>query len=181
MWCNAELQYFASQLIKHYLTKGTSLETVAKCVERVRKPATKLTEIGLDISYHLEGLLRTTLESLIEESKQRLLDAVGRTEESWQPYNLQTKSNLKRLLHELDTLGIDVRAQTTGDTWLNLTQSTVVFIRHFLQLTEHCGCLAKGETLLQSLEQLLRDLFMAQHALKPPSDLAVDVSGTGII
>lgn len=176
MWCNAELQYFASQLIKHYLTKGTSLEAVAKCVERVRKPATKLTEIGLDISYHLEGLLRTTLESLIEESKQRLLDAVGRTEESWQPYNLQTKSNLKRLLLELDTLGIDVRAQTTGDTWLSLTQSTVVFVRQFLQLTEHCGCLAKGETLLQSLEHLLRDLFLTHHALRPPSDMSVDVS-----
>ncbi|KAL7730723.1 hypothetical protein ACLKA6_003493 [Drosophila palustris] len=174
VWCNAELQYFASQLIKHYLTKGTSLEAVAKCVERVRKPATKLTEIGLDISYHLEGLLRTTLESLIEESKQRLLDAVGRTEESWQPYNLQTKSNLKRLLHELDSLGIDMRAQTTGDTWLNLTQSTMVFVRQFLQLTEYCGCLAKGEALMQSLEQLLRDLFLAQHALKPPSDMAVD-------
>ncbi|EDW15208.1 uncharacterized protein Dmoj_GI22906 [Drosophila mojavensis] len=174
VWCNAELQYFASQLIKHYLTKGTSLEAVAKCVERVRKPATKLTEIGLDISYHLEGLLRTTLESLIEESKQRLLDAVGRTEESWQPYNLQTKSNLKRLLLELDALGIDVRAQTTGDTWLSLTQSTVVFVRQFLQLTEHCGCLAKGETLLQSLEHLLRDLFLAHHALRPPSDMSVD-------
>ncbi|EDV93691.1 exocyst complex component 8 [Drosophila grimshawi] len=174
VWCNAELQYFASQLIKHYLTKGTSLEAVAKCVERVRKPATKLTEIGLDISYHLEGLLRTTLESLIEESKQRLLDAVGRTEECWQPYNLQTKSNLKRLLLELDAMGIDVRAQTTGDTWLNLTQSTLVFVRQFLQLTEHCACLAKGEALLQSLEQLLRDLFVAQHSLKPPSDMAVD-------
>ncbi|XP_030375745.1 exocyst complex component 8 [Scaptodrosophila lebanonensis] len=174
VWCNAELQYFASQLIKHYLTKGTALEAVAKCVERVRKPSTKLTEIGLDISYHLEGLLRTTLESLIEESKQRLLDTVGRTEESWQPHNLHTKSNLKRMLLELDSLGIDVRAQTTGDTWINLTQSTVVFIRHFLQLTEHCACLAKCETLLQSLELLLRDLFVAQHALKPPSDMAVD-------
>ncbi|EDW98658.2 exocyst complex component 8 [Drosophila yakuba] len=174
VWCNAELQYFASQLIKHYLTKGTSLESVAKCVERVRKPSTKLTEIGLDISYHLEGLLRTTLESLIEESKERLLDSVGRTEESWQPYNLQTKSNLKRLLLELDVLGIDVRAQATGDTWINLTQSTVVFIRHFLQLTEYCGCLAKCETLLQSLELLLKELFIAQHSLKPPSDMAVD-------
>ncbi|SPP89575.1 exocyst complex component 8 [Drosophila guanche] len=174
VWCNAELQYFASQLIKHYLTKGTTLETVAKCVERVRKPSTKLTEIGLDISYHMEGLLRTTLESLIEDSKERLLDSVGRSEESWQPYNLQTKSHLKRLLLELDVLGIDVRAQATGDTWINLTQSTVVFIRHFLQLIEHCGGLAKCETLLQKLDLLLKELFIAHHSQKPPSDMAVD-------
>uniref|UniRef100_A0A182S771 Exocyst component Exo84 C-terminal domain-containing protein n=1 Tax=Anopheles maculatus TaxID=74869 RepID=A0A182S771_9DIPT len=36
VWCNMELQYFASQLIKHYLTKDTQLEMVAKVVEGVR-------------------------------------------------------------------------------------------------------------------------------------------------
>ena len=42
VWCNAELQYFASQLIKHYLTKGTQLETVAKIVEGIRRPCAKV-------------------------------------------------------------------------------------------------------------------------------------------
>lgn len=105
----------------------------------------------------------------------RLLETVGRTEDTWQPFNLQTKSNLKRLLLELDTLGIDMRSQTTGETWINLTQSTVNFTRHFLQLTQHCGYLAKSEVLSQSLELLLRDLLLAQHAVKPPTGLSVDV------
>lgn len=38
VWCRTELQTFASQLIKHYLTDGTQLEVVAKCVEGVRDP-----------------------------------------------------------------------------------------------------------------------------------------------
>ncbi|XP_067634825.1 exocyst complex component 8 isoform X2 [Eurosta solidaginis] len=174
VWCNAELQYFASQLIKHYLTKGTHLDAVAKCIEGIRKPCAKLTEIGLDLSYHLEGLLRSTLESLIEESRVRLLETVGRSEDGWQPYNLQTKSNLKRLLLELDTLGIDMRAHTTGDTWINLTQSTVMFTRHYLQLTSQCAYLAKSEVLWPSLEMILRDLMVAQQTVKPVAGLSVD-------
>lgn len=58
VWSNDELQYFAQQLIKHYLNKGTSLEIVAKVVESVREPCSQLTKIGLDLSYYMEGLLR---------------------------------------------------------------------------------------------------------------------------
>lgn len=176
VWCNAELQYFASQLKKHYLTKGSHLESIAKCVEGVRKPCAKLTEIGLDLSYHLEGLLRADLEDLINESRLRLLETVGRTDDPWQPFNLHTKSNLKRLLLELEVLGIDMRPHTTGDTWINLTQSTLNFTRHYLQLTNHCAYLAKSEALSKSCQVLLRDLIIAQHSLKPDANLSVDVS-----
>uniref|UniRef100_A0A0K8TTL2 Exocyst complex component 8 n=1 Tax=Tabanus bromius TaxID=304241 RepID=A0A0K8TTL2_TABBR len=176
VWCNTELQYFASQLIKHYLTKGTHLEVVAKYVEGVRKPCAKLTDIGLDLSYHLEGLLRNTLEQIIEDSRYRLLETIGRTEDAWQPYNLQTKSNLRILLRDLKNVGIDMTDQVTGDTWINLTQSTVNFCRHFLSVTESCAYLAKNETLKMSVEVLLKDLFLAQHAVSPNPDMSVDLN-----
>lgn len=152
------------------------MEAIAKCIEGVRKPCAKLTEIGLDLSYHLDGLLRADLDELINESRLRLLETIGRTEDVWQPFNLQTKSNLKRLLLELDALGINLRPHTTGDTWINLTQSTVNFTRHYLQLTQHSGYLAKSEALSQSCQLLLRDFLFAQHAIKPASGLSVDVS-----
>jgi exocyst complex component 8 len=126
VWCNMELKYFASQLIKHYLTKGTPLETVAKFVEGVRSPCAKLTEIGLDLSYHMEGLLRNALEGLIEESKLRILETIGRTEDVWQPYNLQTKSHLKMLLKDFDALGIDLSNQVTGKI-LKINLRTILF------------------------------------------------------
>uniref|UniRef100_T1GQ34 Exocyst component Exo84 C-terminal domain-containing protein n=1 Tax=Megaselia scalaris TaxID=36166 RepID=T1GQ34_MEGSC len=153
VWCNTELRYFASQLIKHYFTKGTQLETVAKTVEGIRSPWQK---------------------QLIEESRQRLLETVGRTEESWQPYNLHTKSHLRSLLKELDSLGINMKTQVTGDTWINLTQSTVLFCRHFLSVTESCGLLAKTETLKLNSEILLKDLFLAQYYIKPNPGAPVD-------
>ncbi|XP_055847539.1 exocyst complex component 8 [Episyrphus balteatus] len=174
VWCNAELQYFAGQLIKHYLIKGVLLETVAKIVESIREPCSILTEIGLDLSYHVEGLLRNTLDQIIEDSRIRLLETIGRTEDAWTPHNLQNKPNVKKFLRDMDKLGINMKSQITGDTFVNLTQSTVNFCRHFLSLTESCGILAKNETLRLSVEMLLRDLFIGQHAVKPAPDVTVD-------
>lgn len=176
VWCNTELQYFANQLKKHYLTKGSHLESVTKCIDGVRQQCSKLTEIGLDLSYHFEGLLRADLEELIKESRARLIDAVGRTEDIWQPYNLQTKINLKRLLNEFDQFGLDIRSYTTGETWINLTQPTVNFSKHYLQITNHCAILAKIECLSNSCQKLLRDLWLAQKSINPPTSLVVDVS-----
>lgn len=176
VWCNQELQYFATQLIKHYLTKGTQLETVAKCVDGVREPCARLSEIGLDLLYHMEGLLRPPLEQIIDESRVRLTDTIGRTEKVWQPYNLQTKSNLKTSLRELDALGVDLNGHVTGDTWISLTQSTVNFCRHFLSICESCAVLAKMEAIRDPVETLLRDLFLAQHNSKPSPNVTVDVS-----
>ncbi|XP_050083794.1 exocyst complex component 8 [Anopheles aquasalis] len=175
VWCNMELQHFASQLIKHYLTKDTQLETVAKVVEGVREPCLKLREIGLDLSYHMEGLLRSTLEQLLDEARYRLVDSIGRTEDPWQPYNLQTKTGLRALLKEFDTLGIDFRAYVTGDTWINLTQATVGFCRHLIQTTESCAFLAKYDSLQRDAETLIRELFLSQHSTKPPNSLNADI------
>ncbi|XP_055607993.1 exocyst complex component 8 [Uranotaenia lowii] len=176
VWCNMELQYFASQLIKHYLTKDSQLESIAKVVEGVREPCFKLTEIGLDLSYHMEGLLRTTLEQLLEEAKFRLVDSIGRTEDVWQPYNLQTKSGLRNVLKEFDSLGLDLKPLVTGDTWINLTQTTVNFCRHFLTTTDSCAYLAKYDSLKLDAELLLKDLFVAQHAIKPHASVSVDLN-----
>lgn len=176
VWSNDELQYFSQQLIKHYLTKGTSLETVAKVVESVREPCSQLTKIGLDLSYYMEGLLRGPLEMLIEESRYRLIEAISRTEEIWQPYNLGSKSNLRILVKELNAMGIDLTELVTGDTWINLTQSTVNFCRHFLSVTESCAILGKNSILKPDCEQLLNDLFVTQHNIKPLATQNVDVS-----
>lgn len=176
MWCNYELQHFAAQLIRHYLTKGSQLEAVAKCVDGVREPCAKLSEIGLDLLYHMEGLLRHTLEQIIEESRLRLIESISRTEKVWQPYNLQTKSNLRTLLREMEAMDIDMKSQVTGDTWINLTQSTVNFCRHYLSICESCAILAKIEALRSPTQTLLQDLFLAQYNSKPNPNVTVDVS-----
>ncbi len=176
VWSNTELQYFASQIVKHYLTKGTPLESVAKTVQSVREPCEKLTEIGLDLSYYMEGLIRGPLEQLIEENRFRLLETVGRNEETWMPHNTGSKSNLRAILKDLNNLGLNMSDLVTGDTFINLTQVTINFCKMFLSVTESCAVLGKNEILKPEVEQLLKDLFVAQLKIKPSSSMNIDVS-----
>lgn len=176
VWCNLELQYFASQIIKHYLSKGTELDVAAKVVEGVRVPCAKLNRIGLDLLYYIEGLLRNSLETIIEESRSRLVIGISRQEDLWQPFNMHSKSKIRALLRELDALGLDLKPFVTGDTWINLSQSTIQFCKQFLDVTKSCATLARNESLRVDVEMLLKDMFLAQVAVKPNPNVAVDVS-----
>lgn len=176
VWCNLELQYFASQIIKHYLAKTTELDVAAKVVEGVRVPCAKLNRIGLDLLYYMEGLLRNSLETIVEESRNRLVAGISRQEDVWQPFNVQSKSKVRALLREMDALGMDLQPYVTGDTWINLSQSTIQFCRQFINVTKSCATLARNESLKVDLESLLRDMFLAQMAVKPNPHVTVDVS-----
>uniref|UniRef100_A0A6B2EBB1 Putative exocyst complex subunit n=1 Tax=Phlebotomus kandelakii TaxID=1109342 RepID=A0A6B2EBB1_9DIPT len=176
VWCHQELQYFASQLIKHYLGKGTDLDAVANCVELVRVPCGRLTEIGLDVGYHMEALLRPTLEALLAESKERLISATQRIDDNWQPFNLRSKQALRSTMKDLEVLGINIKPLVTGDTFVNLTQSTVNFCRQFLITTVSCATLAKYETLKFDAEVLVKELFVAQFNLRADPQAAIDLN-----
>lgn len=177
VWSNDELSYFAQQLMKHFLIKGTSLENIASIVENVRKPCSKLTELGLDLSYFLEGLLHTHLEMILEESRCRLIESVGRLDDNWQPYKL-SKSNVRNFLKEYnDKLGIDLSSFITGESYLSLTQSTVQFCEHFINVTNSCAIIGKNHVLKPLCEKILQDFFLTQYNIKPSSTQQnIDVS-----
>lgn len=176
VWCNIELQYFSAQITKHYLSKTTELDVAAKVVEGIRVPCAKLNRIGLDLLYYIEGLLRSSLETIIEESRSRLVAGIGRQEDIWQPFNVHSKSKLRALLRELDLQGLDLKAFVTGDTWINLSYATIQFCKQFLDVTKSCATLAKNESLRLDVENLLKDVFLAQMAVKPNPNVTVDVS-----
>lgn len=116
------------------------------------------------------------LENLIEDSRNRLIENISRSEEIWQPYNLVTKNNLRITLKELNNVGIDLKEHVTGDTWINLTKTTVFFITHFLKIVESCALIGKNSILKPDCESLLKDVFMTQHLTKPDATQNVDVS-----
>ncbi|XP_063704483.1 exocyst complex component 8 isoform X2 [Culicoides brevitarsis] len=176
VWCNSELKYFVSQLVKHYLTKGTPLENIAIIVESIRVPCYKLTELGINLTYHMEGLLRSTLHYLLEECKRRIIETIERSEDICQPCNLHSKSNLQDTIKEFALLGIDIQMLVTGETWINLSQTTLNFCRNFINITDSCALLAKNESIKFESENLLKEIFIAQFQSKPNMDKTVDLN-----
>lgn len=172
VYSNDEISYFTQQIIKHFLSKGTSLESIASIVESVREPCLKLTELGLDLSYFLEGLLHSHLEMLLEESRCRLIDGSNRLDENWQPYNLVSKTNMRNFLKDFnEKLGIDLTDYVTGETYFSLTQSTVQFCQHYLNVTKSCAVIGKNYVLKPNCEKILIDFFITQHNMKPSKTL----------
>lgn len=53
---------------------------------------------------------------------------------------------------------------------------TLNFCRHFINVTDSCGLLAKNESVRHESETLLKDLFIAQYNIKPSTNTNIDVS-----
>ncbi|XP_063224214.1 exocyst complex component 8 [Bacillus rossius redtenbacheri] len=164
VWAGAELTLLASHLVKQVFVPQVSLTTLAECITSVRNQCDQLCELGLDLRYQLDGLLRTALCRALRDSREKLVDAVKlrAAEDKWRPLNLQSKAGLARFLQEMGDAGIaGVHAHVTGECWVGLTANTVAFSKLYVSLAEDCVRLA-GRELLHVVDEVLRDVLRAQ-------------------
>ncbi|KAJ8870871.1 hypothetical protein PR048_027172 [Dryococelus australis] len=136
VWTGAELTLLASHLIKQVFVPQVSITTLAECVTSVRNQCDQLCELGLDLRYQLDGLLRTALARALRDSREKLVDAVKlrAAEDKWRPLNLQSKVGLARFLQEMSDIGIaGIHAHVT-----DLLASTCVLLIPLLNtITTH--------------------------------------------
>lgn len=79
----------------------------------------QLTEFGLDITYQIDGQLRTPLNRVLMETKEKLTHSIDEkaADEKWQSTNLKTKSQAEKLISEFNELGIvGVEKHITGNS-----------------------------------------------------------------
>nr|CAD7587786.1 unnamed protein product [Timema genevievae] len=176
VWSGAELNHFTSHLIKQVFMPQVSISTLAECVTCVRSQCDQLCELGLDLRYQLDGLLRTPLTRALRDSREKLVDAVKlrAAEDKWHPLNLQNKAGLSKFLQEMSDIGIaSIHTHVTGHysgcrlslnsraCWVGLTGNTVAFSKLYLSLLEDCVRLATPE-LVFTIDEVLGDVFHAQ-------------------
>nr|CAD7398301.1 unnamed protein product [Timema cristinae] len=164
VWSGAELNHFTSHLIKQVFMPQVSISTLAECVTCVRSQCDQLCELGLDLRYQLDGLLRTPLTRALRDSREKLVDAVKlrAAEDKWRPLNLQNKAGLGKFLQEMSDIGIaSIHTHVTGACWVGLTGNTVAFSKLYLSLLEDCVRLATPE-LVYTIDEVLGDVFHAQ-------------------
>ncbi|PSN36893.1 hypothetical protein C0J52_11426 [Blattella germanica] len=164
VWAGSELTHLTSHLIKQVFMPQSSITMLAECVTCVRSQCDQLCELGVDLRYQLDGLLRTPLTRALKDSREKLVDAVKlrAAEDKWRPMNLHSKAGLNKLVQEMSDIGIaSIHTYVTGDCWIGLTGNTVAFSKLYLTLLEDCLRLATPE-LLHTIDEVLGDVFQAQ-------------------
>lgn len=118
---------------------------------------------GVDLCYQLDGALRTPLMQALKDARDKAIEVIKlrALEDRWIPMNLRTKTSLARFLQEYSDLGLKIDKYISGDTWIHLTNNTVVFTKLYLILLNDCLRLETTE-LLYTINEVLYEVFEAQ-------------------
>lgn len=140
----------------------------------------QLCTYGVDLCYQLDGALRSPLTRALREARDKLIDSIKlrSIDDKWIPMNLHSKSAVTRCLQEHSNMGLELSSYITGkrvffqkklcnksiiagDTWIQLTASTLSFTKMFLTLLEDCMRLKTTE-LIYTIDETLYSVFEAQ-------------------
>ncbi|KAJ8916246.1 hypothetical protein NQ315_016386 [Exocentrus adspersus] len=163
VWASGELSLFTTHFAKQVFMPQTSLSTITECVVMVRTQCERLCTYGVDLCYQLNGALRSPLTKALREARDKLIDSIKlrSLDDKWIPMNLHSKSALARCLQEHASMGLDLSTYVTGDTWIQLTASTLSFTKMFLTLLDDCTRLKTTE-LVYSIDETLYSVLEAQ-------------------
>ena len=75
VWSKGELNGFVHNFSRQALAKKTTLSTVAECVGIARSYCERLSTIGLDLLFAMNGLLLKGIREAIQFNKDQLIEA----------------------------------------------------------------------------------------------------------
>ncbi|BET00592.1 Vps51/Vps67 [Nesidiocoris tenuis] len=151
VWASMELSHFMTHIVKQVFVPQTSLNTLAECVQIVRKASQQMCEMGLDLEYQLEGHLISPVTKALDETREKLIDAVRLrcAEDVWRPGKTPRSSIMSM------TPSADDGAQH------ELTANTLSFIKLYSSLLDDCLTIAWPD-LEHGIAKVLYDVFDAQ-------------------
>lgn len=80
----------------------------------------QLCAYGIDLSYQLDGALRTPITRVLRDTRDKLIDAIKikAAEDKWIPMSLRSKSGMTRCLQECSEMGLKLDHYVTGSILL---------------------------------------------------------------
>ncbi|XP_051880498.1 exocyst complex component 8 [Pristis pectinata] len=167
VWSRSATRLFVDAFSKQVFDSKESLATTAECVEVAKEHCSKLSEIGLDLTFTLQALLVKDIKAALHSYKGIIMEATKHrnSEEMWRRMNLMTPEALTKLKEEMKGSGITNFDQYTGDDcWVNLSYTIVAFTKQLMAFLEEGLKLYFPElhmVLLESLQEII--LVAVQH------------------
>ncbi|XP_033104585.1 exocyst complex component 8-like [Anneissia japonica] len=161
VWANAELKGYVNHFSRQALAKQTNLSVVAECVIIARTYCSKLSAIGLDLLFALNGLLVKGIRDALYYNKDQLIEAARHRniEEKWYQMNLRNPSSANALVQEMVQCGIPMFPKfVTGGCFIDLSPSMVAFSKLLLAFVNDVLKLYTPE-IYPDLIDIVKDVF----------------------
>ena len=134
-WTHEQLVYLISLFSRHVFTTQVSTSVAAECVALIRHHCHKLKNIGIDLLYYLDKQLKTDVERLITECKEKLLEAIKlrSNDDKWQPQNYTNTIKITKFIEDMKENGIlTIEKFIYDEVRVDLTANTISFAKSYL-------------------------------------------------
>ncbi|XP_054162015.1 exocyst complex component 8-like [Oppia nitens] len=134
-WARNQLNHFIGLFSRHVFTTQVSPSIAAECVAIIRYQCSKMkTSIGMDFLFYLDKHLKTDIERIITEIKDKLLEAIKlrAAEDKWVPQNFHNKMKISKFLEDMKDIGITSFDKYIVDEYcVNLTSNSTTFAKSY--------------------------------------------------
>jgi len=164
IWSRNEVSKFSNNFKKHVFTPQSTLTTVADCVSLFRSQCEQLIDIGLDLTFFLEGEIRLPVERCLMDAREKLMESVKvrAIEDKWRPISFANKSGIRRLANDMNEIGVtSIEAWVYDERWIGLTINTINFSKAFMTFLDDALKLPTTDSKI-FVDDILYDIFYAQ-------------------
>lgn len=156
VWVSMEVSHFMSHIIKQVFIPQTPLGTLAECIDIIRKQSQQMCELGLDLSYQVNGQTMAAVTRAVAEAGEKAVDAVKvrAAEDPWRP-SRQTQQSVNKIQSEIS---LPITEYLTGEGWFELTTNSLSFSKLFLSLVDE-GLMISCQDMEYALSRVLKEVF----------------------
>jgi hypothetical protein len=135
-WARNQLNHFIGLFSRHVFTTQVSPSVAAECVALIRYQCSKMkTAIGVDFLFYLDRQLKTDVERIINEIRDKLLEAIKlrAAEDKWQSQNFGNKMKVSKFIEDMKENGISsIDSYIFDECRVGLTSNSTTFAKSFL-------------------------------------------------
>ncbi|CAG5136219.1 unnamed protein product, partial [Candidula unifasciata] len=131
IWAKQELQAFVSIFRRQVFESKASLTTIADCVVLARTHCQELKSIGLDVEFCLSNLLDISIQQVIEETRDQIIDGINYRahDDLWRPMNHLTPTDCEKYVKEIAASGFDIKAYVYDNCIISITMNSMQFAK----------------------------------------------------
>ena len=164
-WARNQLNHFIGLFSRHVFTPQVSPSVAAECVAIIRYQSSKMkASIGIDLGFYLDKHLKTDVERIIAEIKDKLLEAIKlrAAEDKWVSQNFQNKIKILKFLEDMKENGIPfIDRYIYDECRVGLTSNSTTFAKSYLNAMKDLLKLSTSLTKKLVMEALV-STFKAQ-------------------